>query len=200
MDEFLASFSKIPFYTWIIFFGGIISIIILLPNQIIKLVKKTHPSEIGNIKFENEQDSLMNNPEARDYRQNIIIGFDEIKSNLRYRIRSNGWEKITDWDQYVNCAIVNFDTIMCDYMDVHYYTNSLIDRLTLSDQNKIIWEDVKKKYIEMFNNILTIIKEEKNNVKKCEENLEECKKKPKNILISDLIHLITKIKDRKSVV
>jgi hypothetical protein len=193
MLEILKIFSTIPWYSLAIFFAGLISLVILIPIMISYFVKKTHTNKLGPIEFDNEEDSILNQPQIRDYRMNVMLAFGYVKDDLRYRIRSNGFNKIKDWDNYITEAVISFDVIIKNYMDLNYYSKAIIDRLTLTEQNKIIVEEVKDKYAEMFNNILDIMKEEKENIKKLEEELDGYKKGVFPIVLSDILYLVHKI-------
>jgi len=197
--QWIVSFVGLPWYNLLLFYVGLIAIIILLPDQIIKFVKKAKPKEIGPIKFNNDEDSLVNHPEVRDYLFQITNAFEEIKADLRYRLRTNGWEKIENIEEYINAAINQFDIMLTQYLDKHYYFNSSIDRMELFTYNKIIWLDVKDNYYTMFQNMVKIIKEQKKEMERCEKELDElmsgknCKKNQKCIVATDIIKIVTKI-------
>lgn len=193
MIELLTAIASIPWYNLLIILAIVLSIVAVLPFSLTRFIKKNHPTEIGPMKFDGDEESLINNPQIRDYNFNVIIGFGYIKDEMRYRVQNNGFEKIKNWEEYINEAVNNFDVIVSNYMDINYYTKAIIDRLTLTEQNKIIFDDVKAKYVEMFNNILVVMNEEKENVKELEKELENLKKKTKAAMISDIIRIVTKI-------
>jgi hypothetical protein len=191
--QWLVDLANTPWYQLGILFSGFIGVIYVLVKMIVYLILKTKPNSIGPVKFNLDEDSIINMPEVRDYHQNVIIGFSKVADEIRYRIRCNGFENIKNWDNYIDDAIRCFDIILTEYMDSNYFSNSTIDRLSLFELNKIISPEVEKKYKEMFDVILKIIKSQKEEIRLCEEELEKCKKKQKNILIADMMRLITKI-------
>jgi hypothetical protein len=70
----------------------------------------------------------------------------------------------------------------------NYYFKSKIDRLELSEWNKMIWTDVKNNYEQMFENMKSILAEETINIEKKKKELQDivnvrvCSKK-KNALL-----------------
>jgi len=128
----------------IIVFIGILILIIAATFAIGYLINRLKGSRLKNksIDFQigsiQDNESLVQNLEVRDYRHLLIQAYDLIKDDIRSRIRQNGWKNKKNWDEYVSDAINQHDIILTRYLDDHYYSNSRVDRLELFEWNKYI--------------------------------------------------------------
>lgn len=150
-----------------------VSILVIL-SKVKRFKIKAGGSEIttGGSDDDNATPSIIQHLEVRDYRNILIQSFDDIKTDIRQRIRKNGWLELDNWPEYVSKAIVQHDLYLTKWLDDHYYPQAKIERIELFEYNKLIWPNVDAEYRNIYQTLYDIVKRGHGTLLKKEKELQ----------------------------
>jgi hypothetical protein len=120
--------------------------------------------------------SIINARDVKQYHQILqllIYNPTGILSDIRYRVVKNGWEKRTDWEQYIADAIQQHRNTMTEFLNLHYPEEALVDRIELFEENKALVRKTTEKYERMYCMMYDIFKEAYDKANKLRKELDQ---------------------------
>lgn len=149
--------------TLVIFFSNPLTVygimglffLLLLKSKNIKFIKigRWITFEGKDTKGQKVSSSIINCRDVKQYHlilSHLLYAPSGLLSDIRYRVRKNGWEKKTDWTQYVQDAIEGHRNTMTQFLDLVYPEEALIDRIELFEGNKAVQDAVVARYKRMY--------------------------------------------------
>ena len=120
-------------------------------------------------------------------------------SDIRYRVRKNGWLSIANWKQYVEDAITAHHNFATGYLDDNYSYELKVDRINIYEHNRQIEAVVTDRYRRMYDDMKQYSIDAKAEALKLEEEMTELNGCVGNggrcARISDIMYMTRKIID-----
>ena len=86
----------------------------------------------------------------------LVYGQHGFLSEVRYRVRKNGWDSRSDWDQYRNDAVECVHNLIIQVLDLYYPPDALVSRIDLYEHNKALHDKITNRMKRMYDTMYDI--------------------------------------------